>query len=473
MRDILDPKDTWLGTPIGAQIFGNKRPVALDDGLTILKDSGPISVDVLSNDYDPEGGLLTLVSASAALGTAVVAPDQTVTYTPPSGISGADTVVYEIADDQDQRRTAQINVTIDEPELTITTLSDNTLVVNAETGVIDITLSAPAEYAGSYQVNTADLAGGPINLVAPTLTGTVATGQVLNATDGLWIYDSSAGTVVRNWQWRRAGSDIPGETGATYTVQNGDAGPGISVLETLSDGFGQRSAESAVSGASFIPSNDTALISWWDASDTATVTETNGAVSAWADKAGGAALAQATASRQPATGTRSLNGLNVLDFSQENSLERTIALPTSGDVAVHMVLEIDAVSGEYEAVLALNATNDMQIDAGSDTQFNGRVNAAGIGPTAGLSGGPFSGALILSVVFDQTTSSELRVFVENIQRGASAYTTPLDPSQMLRVMTNRSRNAWIDGSVAELIVTGDVTNRADHHAYLATKWGLA
>ena len=39
MRDILDPGDVWLGTPGGAEVFGNKRPVALDDALTVEKDN--------------------------------------------------------------------------------------------------------------------------------------------------------------------------------------------------------------------------------------------------------------------------------------------------------------------------------------------------------------------------------------------------------------------------------------------------
>ena len=85
MRDILDLQDRWLGTPVGFLQSGNKSPVAIDDTLSVAKDSGPTSVDVLANDWDPEGQPLTLVSASAALGTAVAELDNTVTYTPPVG----------------------------------------------------------------------------------------------------------------------------------------------------------------------------------------------------------------------------------------------------------------------------------------------------------------------------------------------------------------------------------------------------
>lgn len=473
MRDILDPADVWLGTPGGAVIFGDKRPVALDDTLVVLKDSGPASVVVLANDYDPEGGLLTLVSVSAALGMAVAETDGTVTYTPPPGIVGFDTVVYEIADPLDQRRTAQINVTISEPQLSIETLPNNTLTVNAETGLIEIAVTEPPEFAGSWQVDTADLAQGPLNLVPPTISGSVTAGQSLTSTPGLWIYDLAAGLPTRSWQWLVSGTEIGGATGTAYTVQPSDIGAGLSARETQADAFGQRNAESAILGAAFAPASDPSLIGWWDAGDTATITATTGAVSAWADKAGGPGLQQAAAARQPQTGTRSLNGLNVLDFDGGRFLERGRTLPASGNVAFHMAVAVDTVANAFEAVLAVEATNDFQIDANNAAQFDGRLNMTGTGSSVVLTGGPFAEAFILSVVFDRTGAGTVEVFVGGVLRGQTAYTAPIDVSGALHVMTNRSRNAYVDGAVAELILTADISNRASHHAYLASKWGLA
>lgn len=475
MRDILDPADIWVGTPFGAQVFGNKRPIAVDDAITVDKDGGPVTVDVLANDFDPEGATLTLVSAAAALGTAVAEADNTVTYTPPAGLSGADTVIYEIADDLDQRRTGQITVTIVEPALTITTESDNTLVVRASAGVTDITVTQPSVFAGSYQVDTADLAGGPINLVAPSVSGSVGTGEVLTASGGLWIYDIAAGGPSQTWQWRRSGVDIAGATGASYTVQAGDAGETMTVAEVQTDAFGQRMAISApLASGGFLPSDDAGLIAWYAADDAATIVESGGVVSSWSDKAGGPALAQALSSRRPQTGTRSLNGLNVLDFGGDDFFERAITLPASGDVAVHMVLEIDLTFSAFEAILAFDAAgNDVQIDAGSDTQFDGRVNATGIGTTTGLTGGPFSGVMLLSAIFDRSGAAEVEIFIDNVSRATMAYTAPLDTAQAMHVMTNRTQNVSVNGAVAELVVTGNLSNRAIIHAYLASKWGLA
>lgn len=476
MRDILDPADIWLGTPRGALVFGNKRPVAQPDAVTVQTGTGPVSVAVLINDFDPEGGALTLISASAALGTAVAETNGTVTYTPPPGVTGFDTVVYEIADDQNQRRTGQIDVTIVDPQLSIEATPGNTLVVNA-TGTVDITVTDPPAFAGTYQIDTASLSGGPIPLVPPSVGGTASEGQVLTAAGGLWINDTAAGTPTRGWQWRRGTSDIPGAVTSSYTVAAADVGQTLSVAETLTDTFGQRSAMAAAgtgqSGAGFSPASDPALFGWWDADDAATITAPGGVVSAWADKAGGAPLEVLTSAFSPASGTRMLNGRNVIDFTNDSYLEASRALPVSGDVALHMVVEIDAVANAFEALLAFDATNDMQIDAAAAAQFDGRLNAAGIGASMTFSGGPYSGPIILSAIFDQSGTGQARVFVSGVSRGATSYTQPLDSAILLYLMTNRSRNAWMQGAVAELLLTGDLTNRANYHAYLANKWGLS
>lgn len=149
-----------------------------------------------------------------------------------------------------------------------------------------------------------------------------------------------------------------------------------------------------------------------------------------------------------------------------------LGLPASGDVAFHAALLIDGTASAFAALLSIEAANDFQIDAGSDTVFDGRLNMAGIGPSVTLTGGPFAGALVLSAVFDRTGAATAEVHVANQLRGSTGYTAPIDSAAALHLMSNRSLNANIDGAVAELIVTGDASNRADHHAYLAAKWGL-
>jgi len=63
------------------------------------------------------------------------------------------------------------------------------------------------------------------------------------------------------------------------------------------------------------------VVGWWDASDLATITSVGGKVSQLDDKSGGGNHAtQGSGSLQPTTGTRTQNGLNVLDFVPSNRL---------------------------------------------------------------------------------------------------------------------------------------------------------
>ncbi len=473
MRDILDAADLWMGPSASAQVFGDKGPVALDDTVSLLQDSGPITINVLANDFDPEGGPLTLLSASSALGTAVAEADNTVTYTPPPGISGFDSILYEIADNQNQQTTGQVNITISEPQLAITVSADNTMSVTAETGPLDLTVTNPSSFAGLTQLETGNLQSGPINLSEPVISGTPDVGQVLTANPGLWIYDDAAGNPGQNWQWQLGGVDIPGAVFGTYTIQPGDIGPGLSVAEIMTDVFGTRIAISESVGLAFQPGADGAILGWWDASDAATITETSGAVSSWADKTGSAALIKNFAPRQPSTGVRSIGGHNVLDFDGTKALEAARVFPASGNVAFHMVVEVDSIANAFEAILSVDATNDFQLDAGSENQFTGRYNATGLGPSGPFSGGPFNGPLILSAIFDLTGAGTVTCYVGNVLRATADYTTPFDANAELYLMENRSQNVWTDGAVGELIITGDTANREDYHTYLSTKWGIA
>ena len=471
MRDILDPDMLWLGTP-GRALAELKRPVARPDAVTVEPDSTDWAIDVLANDFDPDGGALTLVSAYAALGTASVSGGL-VLYTPIPGFTGQDTIVYEISNPSGATRQGQVAVSVEMPSLTATVTSDNRIAIGAGSGAIDLTVTSPAAYAGTWQATAGEVATGPAPLVAPKITGTAAEGETLTAVRGLWIHDAAT-TPARARQWRRDGLDILGETAETYVVAAADAGRTLTLAETLSDATGTRSAVSApLTIAGFTPAAESALLGWWDAADAGTIVHTQNRLVTWADKTGGAALTHDLEYRRPQTGMRSLNGLNVLDFDGTRFLERAIALPASGDVAIHMALVLDGVTRAYDAIVALDgASNDMQIDSASDQGFDGRLNVTGIGTMTPLSGGPFTGGLILSAVFDKTGSGTAEIFVSNQSRAIMTYTQPLDASATLHVMGNRAGNAWVTGAVAEVIVTGEVATRADHHAYLAAKWGL-
>lgn len=477
MPDILDPSELWLGTP-GRDLAKLVRPVAVTDLLTVEQDAAATLIDVLANDSNPAGGPLTLLSAFAALGSATVQGGQ-VSYTPPPGFTGADTVVYEIENATGGRRSGQVDVTVEVTELSVDATPDNRLTVTAAAAALDLTLSDPPVFADTYGVDAAGLASGPVNLAPPTLSGTFAEGEVLTAADGLWITAVDAAPVTRTRQWQDQTGPLPGETGPTLTLTAAMAGGQIALAETLGDTRGARTATSAWLGSvaqSGDPGDDPALIGWWDADDAATLTEAGSGVSSWADKAGGAnPLVQTADNRRPATGTRTLNGRNVLEFNGLAFLFGDLPVPPGGDIAFHMALVIDQIDNAFVAPLSVDGTNDFQIDANSASAFQGRLNVAGLGATTTLSGGPFAGGMILSAVFDVSGTGTATIWIGDTERASMPLSQPISPSVVMRIMTNRSANTFLDGAVAELIVSGaaDASSRAAHHAYLSSKWGLA
>ena len=90
----------------------NQLPTAVDDTDTTLEDT-PVTVGVLGNDTDPDGGTLSVITvADPANGTATINPDNTITYTPDPDYHGTDSFEYTISDGQGGTDTATVTITI-------------------------------------------------------------------------------------------------------------------------------------------------------------------------------------------------------------------------------------------------------------------------------------------------------------------------------------------------------------------------
>ncbi|MBK9462530.1 MAG: carboxypeptidase regulatory-like domain-containing protein [Sphingobacteriales bacterium] len=89
----------------------NQAPVAVDDSGTSTN-GNPVTINVLGNDYDPDGDPLTLtVTQQPANGTLTVNGGN-ITYTPNPGFNGTDTYTYQICDDATPPLCDQATVTI-------------------------------------------------------------------------------------------------------------------------------------------------------------------------------------------------------------------------------------------------------------------------------------------------------------------------------------------------------------------------
>jgi len=115
----VDQRPGYPGAPMVTAEVTNcyelQEPVALDDYVITLLNSN-VSIDVLANDFDPDGILLpssTSVIAGPAHGTTSVDPlTGFITYTPSVGYYGPDEFDYEVCDDSGFCAEATVYVTV-------------------------------------------------------------------------------------------------------------------------------------------------------------------------------------------------------------------------------------------------------------------------------------------------------------------------------------------------------------------------
>ncbi len=96
-----------------APAIANLSPVALDDAATMWASENSVDINVLDNDYDVDGGTLSVTSVSnPSHGTAALSGN-IVQYTPEAGFSGSDSFTYEISDGQGGTASATVTVTVE------------------------------------------------------------------------------------------------------------------------------------------------------------------------------------------------------------------------------------------------------------------------------------------------------------------------------------------------------------------------
>lgn len=89
----------------------NRSPVAVADAAATAEGS-PVTVNVLANDTDPDGDLLSVVAVGVPLnGTVVVAAGKAV-YTPRAGYAGSDSFSYTVSDGKGGTATGSVYVTV-------------------------------------------------------------------------------------------------------------------------------------------------------------------------------------------------------------------------------------------------------------------------------------------------------------------------------------------------------------------------
>jgi hypothetical protein len=189
ITDVVDSEGVFERAEVGPQSVANTVITdgsvdATDDTASTNEDT-PVTISVLGNDVDPEGQTFTIESTTNPdNGSIVVNPDGTITYTPDANYNGSDTFTYTIVDQDGNRDTATVVVSVlainDAPIIDFT--EGNV----SEEGLID---GSPDSDAASGSVDTTDSASvnGTVNIVdieGDNISGVTLTAPTSTLTSG-------------------------------------------------------------------------------------------------------------------------------------------------------------------------------------------------------------------------------------------------------------------------------------------------
>jgi hypothetical protein len=228
---------------------------------------------------------------------------------------------------------------------------------------------------------------------------------------------------------------------------------------------------------------------WLDAADTATITESGGFVSQWNDKSGNNRnFTQAVGASQPATGTRTQNGLNVLDFDGSNDFMGagdTLDL-LNNNLTVIAVAKIDGTTtntllGKYKGVPLAGSWLVLQEGGFQRSYYRDGATAHISQVSYSDTANPYTQLMLLDRV-----AGTLEQRINGVPSGTTSFTPDSATSRdnatglWMGALRNSNDNGFIagyyfDGYVAEVIVTlGILTTAqlASTAAYLNAKWGV-
>jgi PKD repeat protein len=137
--------------------------MAVDDTITTNEDT-PVTIPVLANDTDVDGDANVVTVTLPAIGTALINPDNTITYTPNAEASGTDNFSYTLSDGL-FTDTATVTVTItaiNDPPIAI---NDSDTVLEESTVATNV-LNNDSDVDGNIDPTTLSIVTGPTNGIA-------------------------------------------------------------------------------------------------------------------------------------------------------------------------------------------------------------------------------------------------------------------------------------------------------------------
>ena len=215
-------------------------------------------------------------------------------------------------------------------------------------------------------------------------------------------------------------------------------------------------------------------IFWYDAADASTITASGNQVTQMLDKSGNNwTLAPITANKiGPDTGTRTLNGLNVLEFSKTTTPTNQILENNSFIqaqpffIAMVLRLDSDALNDQdflFSGTETLNPRIAVRRTTSDSLQLFTQAGSVGTSNGSAVEGNDY-----LALFYFNSTSSTIRL------NGALANTGSIANNSFtsLNIGGNLYEDQSLNGFIAEVIAFTDPNDQLLIEGYLAHKWGL-
>ena len=224
----------------------------------------------------------------------------------------------------------------------------------------------------------------------------------------------------------------------------------------------------AAAGGGFVPSDVAGLLAWFQADNAGSITSSGGAVSQWNDLSGnGNHLTQAAGANQPTTGTRTVNGRNVIDFDGTGDyLDVTMTSDATPYTFIFVGL-FDTTAVQQNVIDAVGSSNRAVVlcsNAGVYGLYAATLTASAVAPSttnAGIVASIFNGASSAMYVDGGTSIISGNPFEGNFVG--------------LTLGARHDGNLNFNGVIGEVLIYDSALPSTDLNSigdYLATRWGM-
>lgn len=219
------------------------------------------------------------------------------------------------------------------------------------------------------------------------------------------------------------------------------------------------------------------LHAWYDSADTSTITSSSNVISQFNDKSSNSFNLTVIHPNRvgPETGTRTLNGLNVVEYSKATTASTQVLecdnFNKSQPMVFSMLFHLDDEgldTGEQDFLISFTEQLNPRVALRRTTgnYFEVLTNSGSFG--AGSNSATEPGTYLVTVYLN-TTSSSIRV--NGLLKNTG--TIPNNSIDTINLGTNFDAGQSLDGYIAETIIYDSNQDITKVEGYLAHKWGIA